>query len=282
MKTILLPIDYSPDAWNAIFTAFKLFRKADVRFLLLNTYEPSLVNVLGDHGEKRLGMIYESLEAESRGKMKKVLEELSAHELNPGFEVKTRCAPGDLIAEVKKLVDKDRADLIVMGTKGATGAERVFMGSNAVRMIAHITNRPVLAVPGAYNFQQLQKVVLPTDFMHFYETFELQPLLELAGQWGAEIHAVHASGESRLNPTQESHREVLRTRLEGLSSKFVEIPLKTSISDAIRSYALSERADLIALLQHRHNFFEAFTKEKVVKRIAFDTQIPLLVLPKHL
>jgi nucleotide-binding universal stress UspA family protein len=282
MKTILLPIDYSPDAWNAVFTAFKLFRATECRFLLLNTYEPSLVNVLGDHGEKRLGMIYESLEEESRGKMKKVLEELSVHELNPGAEIKTLCAPGDLIAEVKKLVGKDRADIIVMGTKGATGAERVFMGSNTVRMITHISNRPVLAVPGAYNFQQLRKVVLPTDFMHYYEPFELQPLLDLAGQWKAEIHTVHAGREFKLNPTQVSNKDVLRTRLKGLSSKFVEIPLKTHIADAIRSYAQKEEADLIALVQHRHNFFEAFTKEKVVKRIAFDTQIPLLVLPKRL
>ncbi len=50
MKTILLPTDYSKNAWNALFTALKLFQNEDCRFLLLNTYEPNLVNVLGDQG----------------------------------------------------------------------------------------------------------------------------------------------------------------------------------------------------------------------------------------
>lgn len=282
MKTILLPTDFSKNSWNALFTALKLFQKEDCQFLLLHTYEPDLINVLGDHGEKRLGMIYESLEAESRGKMKEVIEELSGYELSAKYEFKTSCMPGDLISEVKKQVKKGRADLIVMGTKGATGAERVFMGSNAVRLLKHISNRPVLAVPQMYNFQELQKVVLPTDFMHYYEPFELQPLLDLIGQWESELHVVYAAREFKLNPTQESNKKLLQTRLEGQNIKFSEILLETNVSDAIRVYGHEIEADLIALMQHKHNFFEALTNEKVVKRIAFDTEIPLLVLPKRL
>jgi nucleotide-binding universal stress UspA family protein len=179
-------------------------------------------------------------------------------------------------------VKKGHADLIVMGTKGATGAERVFMGSNAVRMLKHISNRPVLTVPGAYNFQALRKVVLPTDFMHYYEPFELQPLLDLVDQWETELHVVYAAREFKLNPTQKSYKELLQTRLEAWHSEFAEIPLESNISVAIEDYGHAIQADLIALMQHRKNFLEALTKEKVVKRIAFDTEIPLLVLPKHL
>lgn len=282
MKTILLPTDYSKNAWNALFTALKLFHNEDCKFLLLNTYEPDLINVLGDQGDKRLGLIYESLEAESRGKMKQVLEELSTYERSERHQFKTRCMPGDLISEVKKLVKKGSIDLIVMGTKGATGAERVFMGSNAVRMLKHISNRPVLAVPRTYNFQTLGKVVLPTDFTHYYEPFELESLMDLVSQWDAEVHVVYAAREFKLNPTQESNRKLLQTRLKGLKTKFAETPLQTSVSDAIRIYGHAVEADLIALMQHRHSFFGALTKEKVVNRIAFDTEIPLLVLPKRL
>ena len=282
MKTILLPTDFSRNAWNALFTAFKLFQNTGHRFMLLNTYEPDLVNVLGDRGEKRLSLIYESLEAESRTQMKALLKELAAHGLHDKFEIKTRCVSGDLIAEVKKLVKKGQVDFIVMGTKGATGAERVFMGSNTVRMITHISNRPVLAVPETFDFQNLRRVVLPTDYTHYYEPFELQPLLDLIDQWNAELHVVYAAKEFRLNATQESDKNLLNIRLESRKSKFVEVPLETNVSEAIQTYAGTIEAELITLMQHKHSFFEALTKEKVVKRIAFDTQIPLLVLPKYL
>jgi nucleotide-binding universal stress UspA family protein len=282
MKTILLPTDFSKNAWNSLFTAFKLFQNEGYRFLLLNTYEPDLINVLGDHGEKRLGLIYESLEAESKAQMKALLTEIDTLALHDKFEIKTRCVPGDLIAEVKKLVKKGRVDFIVLGTKGATGAQRVFMGSNTVRMITHISNRPVLAVPRAYDFQKLRKVVFPTDFMHYNEPFELQGLLDLIDLWNAELHMVYAAKEFRLNPTQESNKNLLKSQLEGRKLKIVEVPLETNVTEAIQTYAHTVQADLIALMQHKHSFLEALTKEKVVKRIAFDTQIPLLVLPKYL
>ncbi|MDM9632273.1 universal stress protein [Robiginitalea aurantiaca] len=282
MKTILIPTDFSQNAWNALFTALKLFRNEDCRFLLLNTYEPNLINVLGDQGEKRLGLIYESLEAESREKMKNVLNELTTYSLRPGNEFKTRCAPGDLVSEVKKLVKKGRIDMIVMGTKGASGADRVFMGSNAVRILKHISNRPILAVPEGYNFQALKTVLLPTDFMHYYESFELQPLLDLMEPWEAEVRVAYAAKEFKLNSTQESNKKLLQTRLKSENSRFVEIPLETSVSDSIRQYGSAIEADMIALMQHRHSFLEAVTKEKVVKRIAFDTEIPLFILPKRL
>lgn len=280
MKTILLPTDFSPNARNALYTALKLFRNEACRFVLLNTFEPDLINVLGDQGERRLGMIYESLEAESRAKMKELFLELSSQRIYSNYDFKTKSIPGDLISEVKKQVTKEGVDLIVMGTKGATGAERLFMGSNTVRMITHISNRPVLAVPRAYDFQHLQRALLPTGFEHYYEPFMLQPLLDLIGLWKAEIHVVYAAKESGLDRTQESHKKLLEKQLETQETVFTEARLQTTVSDAIRDYADTSRAELIALVRHKHSFLEALTKEKVVKRIAFDTHIPLLILPR--
>lgn len=280
MKTILLPTDFSPNARNALYTALKLFRNEACRLILVNTFEPDLINVLGDQGEQRLGMIYESLEAESRAKMKELLAEMSQQNTYSKYEFKTKCIPGDLISEVKKQVVKEGVDLIVMGTKGATGAERLFMGSHTVRMITHISNRPVLAVPRAYDFQRLGKVLLPTGFEHHYEPFMLQPLLELIGLWDAEIHVLYVAKDFRLSRTQVSHKRLLEKQLETQDTLFAESRLQTTVADTIRDYADKSKTDLIALVRHKHSFLEALTKEKVVKRIAFDTQIPLLILPR--
>ena len=115
-----------------------------------------------------------------------------------------------------------------MGTKGATGAERIFMGSHTVRMITHISNRPVLAVPQTYDFQHLQKVVLPTDFEHHCEPFVLQPLLDLIGLWKAEIHVVYAAKEFGLNRTQESHKNLLEKQLKSQNTVFAEAPVENN------------------------------------------------------
>lgn len=282
MKTVLLPTDFSRNAWNAIFTALKLFYDLQCKFLLLHTYEPELTNVLGDHGEKRLGSIYQSMEEESRKQMGEILEYLKEHHKNPRHEFKVVIRPGDLIGEVRERIKKHPVDLIVMGTQGATGAERVFLGSNTVRMLKTIKSRPVLVVPETYDFQRLDHVIFPTDYTHYYEPYELQTLLDLIKTWKSTLHVAYAAREFALKPVQESNKKLLETRLKGLNVRFEEIPLEGNLSEAVSGYSDTIRADMIALMRHKHSFLENLTREKVVKRIAFESKLPLLILPQHL
>ncbi len=282
MKTVLLPTDFSKNAWNAIFTALKLFYDLQCKFLLINTYEPELTNVLGDHGEKRLGSIYQSMEEESRKKMDEMLEYLREHHKNPRHEFKTLLRPGDLIGEVRERIKKKPVDLIVMGTQGATGADRVFLGSNTVRMLKTVKNKPVLVVPGTYDFQRLDQVIFPTDYTHYYEPYELQVLLDLLKVWKSTLHVAYAAREFKLKPGQESNKKLLETRLKGVKVRFEEIPLEDNLSEAISDFGDAIRADMIVLMRHKHSFLENLTREKVVKRIAFDSKLPLLILPQFL
>lgn len=282
MKTILLPTDFSKNAWNAIFTALKLFYDLQCRFLLVHTYEPELTNVLGDHGEKRLGAIYQSMEEDSKKKMDEILAYLKEHHRNPRHEFKTLLRPGDLIGEVRERIKKHPVDLIVMGTQGASGAERVFLGSNTVRMLKTVKNRPVLVVPKTFDFQKLNHVVFPTDYTHYYEPYELQTLMDLLKVWKSTLHVAYAAREFKLKPAQESNKKLLETRLKGFKVRFEEIPLEDNLPEAISDFSETLRADMIALMRHKHSFLENLTREKVVKRIAFESKLPLLILPQFL
>jgi nucleotide-binding universal stress UspA family protein len=207
---------------------------------------------------------------------------LNAHHKNPRHSFRTYVKASDLLSEVKKCLKKYPVDLIAMGTQGATGAERILLGSNTVRILKHIRNKAVLVVPEAFDLQRLKQVVFPTDYMHYYEPFELQPLIDLVEDWKAVLHVVYAAREFKLNPTQESNRSLLETRLSGLNTRFAEIPLQKHVSDTIVGYSDSIRAEMIALMQHKHGFLEGLTKEKVARRIAFDSHVPLLILPQYL
>ena len=170
--------------------------------------------------------------------------------------------------------------MIVMGTQGATGGKRVFMGSNTVRVIRTVRNRPILAVPQSYDLQRLQEVMFPTDYSQPFEAFELQPLLELLKDWKARLHVVYAAAEFRLNPTQEAHKKQLESLLQGVNHRFEEIPLGKKVSHTLTRYSQDSDADLIALVYHKHPFFETLTREPVLKRVAFESELPLLILPQ--
>ncbi len=280
MKTILLPTDFSNNAWNALFTALKMFDRQQCEFLIVHAYQPGVGYLLADRGEKQLWAVYEELKKASEAKMSEVTAYLEKEYQNPHHRFRTVCRQGELTAVIRDLLDSETVDLIVMGTQGATGAKRVFMGSNTVRVIRTVKNKPIVAVPQAYDLQRLQKVLFPTDYLRPFEAFELQPLLELLRAWKARLHIVYAAAEFRLNPTQEAHKKQLEDLLQQVAHKTEEIPLGKKVSRTLTRYSRESEADLIALVHHRHPFFETLIREPVLKRVAFESDLPLLILPQ--
>lgn len=280
MKKILLPTDFSKNAWNALFTALKLYDKHLCEFVILHAYEPQLSHMLADRGEKKLWALYDDLRKEAEAQMAEVTGYLAKEYHNPHHRFRSLCRQGDLTSAIGELLDSETIDMIVMGTQGATGARRVFMGSNTVRVLAAVKNRPILAVPRSYDLQRLQEVIFPTDYMQPFEPFELQPLLELLKDWKARLHIVYAAEEFRLNPRQEAHKKQLETLLKDVRHRFEEIPLGRKVSHTLTRYSQDSHADLMALVYHKHAFFETLTREPVLKRVAFESELPLLILPQ--
>ena len=118
MKTILLPTDYSKNAWNAIFTALKLFYDQQCKFVLLHTYEPELSHLFGGEGRESMGSIYASLEEDSNARMKELMDYLREHHANPRHSFQAVVRPGNLIGEVRSRMKKHPVDLIVILVSG--------------------------------------------------------------------------------------------------------------------------------------------------------------------
>ncbi|NKI25194.1 universal stress protein [Arenibacter sp. 6A1] len=279
MKNILLPTDFSDNAWNAMFTALKLFANEPCCFMLLNAYDPELSKVLGEKGKQRLGVIFDSLAEQSDRGLDKVLTYLGEHHRNPTHTFEKISKSDHLINAISETVRQKEIELIVMGTTGATGAKEIFIGSNTVKVLHKIRNRAILAVPEAHNFQQLKRIVFPTDFSNYFEAHELEPLIRLASLWKAEVYVFQVALEFVMSDTQKSNKELLSKRLKGIEHSFHKVEIEVNVAKAITEFARETEADMIALMHYHHSFMEKLTREAVVKKIGFHTEVPLLVLP---
>ncbi len=282
MKTVLLPVDFSKNSWNAVFTALKLYDRISCHFILLHAYQAQLGDLKAETLEQKMWSVFEELKREAEEKVSKMIDYLEREHENRKHSFSGSCIQGELLTAVRTVLEKEPIDLIVMGTQGASGAARIFMGSNTVRVLRKVRNRPILVVPGTFDFQRLNSVVFPTDFMRAYEPAELQPLTELLQQWEATLHVVYATSETGIKPEQESLKEILESRLKGIKYRMESVPFEKSLKDTLMKQSRKDDAQLIALVQYRHDFFESLLKEPVVKRMAFESKLPLLVLPQLL
>jgi nucleotide-binding universal stress UspA family protein len=279
MKNILLPTDFSDNAWNAIFTARKLFSGEKCHFVILNCYAPRLENISGFKSSARTGAVISGLKQASEQGVSEVLSALDRQNKGNHHSFSTVSVKGDLAGQIKKLIPEYDLDLIVMGAKGATASRHIFLGSNTVAVIRKIRNCAVIGVPESYNFQTLKQVVFPTDYTHFYSKGVLRILLDLAGKWKATVLVVHFGREFMLTDDQRANMEVLQERLANVKSATDRIAMESTLSGAIANYAEDRMADMICLVHYEHTFLERLTREPAIKKVVFNSNVPLLVMP---
>ena len=281
MQRILIPTDFSKNAWNAIDYAIKLFRGTECAFYLLNTYTPVIPSGrLMAKSESDLTVQRAVGEASQNG-LKRTLLRIQDMDTHDGHQFHTISSFNLLVEEVKELGVSLGIDLVVTGTKGASGKSGVFMGSNTVRMIKSARNCPILAIPHHFSFRAPRELAFATDFTRFYTESELGPLLSLAQMFRAKIHIVHVEEQpQRLSEIQEFNRRSLQKQLQGLLHEFHSVALLESVSQTLEAFSKDHDIQLLALLHYQHSYMERMTREPIIQRAAFHTQIPLLVIPE--
>jgi len=142
-KKIICPIDGSPTSDCGMVEAIQLAKDQNARLLFLHVtdnYFPML-DVTGD-----LNVVYISEILRNNGK--KVIKKAESNALAAGVHAETKIIEGrgGRIAKfVLSQVEEWCADLIVMGTHGLRGIERLVIGSDA-ETVVRSTSVPVLLV----------------------------------------------------------------------------------------------------------------------------------------
>ena len=280
MKNILLPTDFSANAWNAARYAIELYRKKPCTFYLLNTYTPAIVHSRFMAASVQGGVLEDSVRNRSENGLLEVVEQIKAECQYPDHRYETVSSFSLLTEEIKDLTETAGIDLIVTGTKGASGFDEVFLGSNTVRIIKAVRNCPVLVIPEDFEYTKPKKIAFATDFKRNFSLEILKPLTSLAANLNAEIHVVHINEKEELDRVQETNRVLLSEFLSPIEHKFHWMSYFSGKSDVLQYFLEEYDMDLLALVHYKHGFLEELIREPIVKRVAFHAQLPLLVMPE--
>ena len=278
MQKILIPTDFSDNAWNAINYAMQLFRNKRCTFYLLNTYTPVIPS--SRFMAKMIDgvSIVDAVRNASEQGLTKTVDRIKSKYGNTNHSFETISSFNLLVEEVKDIVDAFEINLVITGTKGASGIDEVFMGSNSVRIIKNTKRCPVLAIPQYFDFITPSEIAFATDFNRFYTMSELRPLLDLAKMFQATIRIVHVQyGIKALSELQQFNLNMLRRYLSDTEHYVHTVSELNSVSKTLEIFSQELDIHLLALLNYQHSYMEKMTREPIVKRTAFHTQIPLNV-----
>lgn len=276
MKRILLPTDFSELSNNAIEYALSLFADEDCEFHILNVYRvPYMTNEeLLENDAQQLAIVETQLYEASQRALKELVSRLKK---NKRHKFHTISDYNFFINSVKQNVEEKNIDLIVMGTKGATGAKEIFLGSNTGDVLMK-TDCNVIAVPEYSVYKAPEEIVLPTDFKIKYEKSDLQPLVKLAKMNDSRIRVLHFSESDHLEPEQEGNKRILDSYFKEVKHSYHTLT-NIDFEEALNCFTQSRGdIDMIAIISGHYNFFQRLFFRPKVMELSFHTKIPLFVL----
>lgn len=276
MKRILLPTDFSEISKNAIHYALKLFKDIPCEFFLLNVFRIPYVTseeLLGND-VSQLAKLEDELHNISMKGMEDLLKTLPKNK-NHTF---SKISDYNLFLNAVQNIVKERdIELIVMGTKGATGAREIFMGSNTGNVVLNTTSN-IIAVPENATFKAPKQITFPTDFRISYELEDLSPLITLAEMYDSRIRILHLSEKEELDEEQKLNKQRLVSFLINVKHSFHTLS-NIDFEEALNCFTQSRgNIDMIAMITRHYNFFQRLFFRPKVKELSFHTKIPLLVL----
>ena len=193
-KKILLPTDFSDNSWNAIVYALNLYKDVSCTFYLLNAHELYVSTTI--NLSNRLA---NTIKENSINALKELRSQMERSDINTEHDFQIISSAKNLVTAIENAVITYSIDLVIMGTKGATGAKEFLFGSNTVKTIKGMTLCPVLIIPEDFEFTKPKQIAFPTDFNHFYGHVALKPIKELAKLYNCNVSIVHINVEEILD-----------------------------------------------------------------------------------
>lgn len=276
MKRIVLPTDFSENANNAIEYALNLFKEEECSFYLLHVFSPSIYYEEKALYDDRRIPLDDANQIDSLRQLNELNERILTKFKNPKHIYVPHSTLGFLVDEIRSMIKKEKIDLVIMGTKGATGAKEVLFGTNAVDVIKKIEH-PIIAVPSNYTYGAPKNILFPTDYEIDYQKTQFSELLNIAQQYTSTIHILHIGESSGLSEQQEANKLKLQKIVKG-NSLFFDIPNGNTI-EGIYKFQAKNPMDFLIMIQNKHTFLERLFIKPVIKKIGFNITIPFMVVP---
>jgi nucleotide-binding universal stress UspA family protein len=275
MEAIIVPTDFSPNAYNAAQYAIAL--AADLkatRLIIYNAFQPyvpedpelSMIPLQMDINE------FQDLSMNGLLKMKEKLEPGVPSTLQVEYESEYNIARVGIVDACEKY----NAELIVMGISGAeTKLEESLIGSTAVD-VSRLSHKPVIIVPESASYTGIKKILMVVDFKKVEQTTPVDEIKKILDVTQAHLDVLHVA----VNDNDAEKDLIEEKKL--FDSFFASYDVTyhfikgDNFTDVVNAFAIGNKSDIIIVIPKKHGLLEHIFKRSHSKALAFHSDLPVL------
>ncbi len=276
MRRILVPTDFSEQAHYAYEVAISIARKTGAAIKLLHVIETPYMSDFSATGDVfttgNMQQVYILELLESTKAQLRHLAEVVGHE---GVDVVYEVEVAKPISKIRRTIQEENVDLVVMGSKGSSGLDEFLVGSNTEKVV-RTAECPVLTVKHRHLHFDVREMVVASDFKreisHAMDRFK-----EFQQLFGARMNLVYintpgafeSSGNLHLKLEEIAHKY----RLQNYTTNVYDDVLE---EDGILHFAQEIRADLIMMATHGRTGLSHLLSGSIAEDLINHTRIPVL------
>lgn len=275
MKTIIVPVDFSQYSEYALKTAAKLSKKNEIEILALHMLDiqSNSVGESASYFQEKSAFLYQIA--------KKRFQEFLKKDYLEGVKVTPIIKHFKVFSEVNEVAKEENADLIIMGSHGATGLKELFVGSNTEKVI-RFSEIPVLVIKNEITDFSFDEVVFATDFSKESVGTYIRAK-SIVNDFNGKLHVLYVNTpytDFKTTYEMENLAADFFAIAEGNTERMKEVTFicDKDVENGILNFANSLGADLIALSTHARKGLSHFFEGSISEDIANHASLPILTL----
>jgi hypothetical protein len=270
MKTVFIATDFSEAAHNASKYGVELASSIGAKIVLFHAYTiplsiPESYVIVRPEEVKKSAEDY-------------LLEEVLKLRKSTMQSIDILAVEGDPVDMIINQIKNYEEPLVVVGMKGEGKNFRKLFGSVASGL-ARKSFLPLFIIPETVIFKGYKNIALAIDDEITIELNGLSLIHKIGEIHSSKIYIVRALNNSENIVSELSLRSsAISGRLSPLAVEFA-FPRGNDISDTVLNFCKEREIDLLILIPHYHSVFERLFIKSETRKLIFETEFPLLLLP---
>ena len=260
MKNILVPIGASENGKNTLQYAIDFASEINANVFVLKAF--NTVNKAG-----RIGNVDEVIARANTQSLKEVIAQVNTKDV----DLKVIAAKGIVVDAITNVNDELGVDLVVIGPRPNDHRDDLFLGRTSGSIVKQ-TDIPVLVIPEGYTFRPITKILTAIKSGVIKNKLSIEPLEAIIENFKAKMHLLQVKTNEFLPEDLEFFSDLAAITSSYNSSE------NATLFQGVLEHLNERNPDIICVFRRKRGFFKKLWEQNTIKKVEFESRLPLLVL----
>ncbi|NQW36856.1 MAG: universal stress protein [Flavobacteriales bacterium] len=264
MKTILVPLGNSDKAISTLQYAVDFASVTNAKIYVIQVYS----SIGPAYAMKKMDSV---LEKDSKEDLAFVLSKVDVKNI----EIVSKTIKGQVTDSISRIAKQLNVDLIIASAKNISVDSSVYLGAITGGLVKH-TDLPILIIPKGYVYKPIHTILLGLRSGMIKRLNVLSPLQDFVKIFNAKVNLLHVT-----TPNNTEEDAILNSEFSTIAEHIINSENAT-VFQGVLEHLKEVNPDMLCVIRRKRGFFSRLWEDNRIKKVDFESRIPLLVLKGNL